>query len=97
MLLEVYLFYDLLRATVDTEVCSTVTYVNCSNQGGVKGNSCILDWSECGVGCVKTLKVWHYNTALQRKVLLLGYSQKSNHHDIIGHFGKFKCIKYPCH
>ena len=39
--------------------------------------------------CKKTqcLTLVNYSTALKRKVLLLGYSEKAVHHDVIGQFG----------
>ena len=39
-------------------------------------------------GDSQSLALVNHNTALQRKVLLLGYSKKSSHHDIIGQFGR---------
>ena len=39
-------------------------------------------------GDSKSLTLVNHDTALQRKVLLLGYSQKSSHYGSIGQFGK---------
>ena len=36
----------------------------------------------------KSLALVNRDTSLQRKVLLLGYSKKASHHDIIGQFGE---------
>ena len=36
----------------------------------------------------KTLTLVNHNTQLHTKVLLLGYTSKRGHHDVIGQFGK---------
>lgn len=36
----------------------------------------------------KTLSLVNHNTRLEDKVLLLGYTSKSGHADVIGQFGK---------
>ena len=36
----------------------------------------------------KTLNLINHNTALKPKVLLMGYTDKCGHHDIIGQFGE---------
>ena len=36
----------------------------------------------------ETLNLINHNTALRTKVLLMGYTSKVDHHDIIGQFGK---------
>ena len=36
----------------------------------------------------KTLNLINHNTALMPKVLLMGYTDKCGHHDIIGQFGE---------
>ena len=35
----------------------------------------------------QSLTLINHSTALHRKVLLLGYSKKASHHDVIGQFG----------
>jgi hypothetical protein len=35
----------------------------------------------------QTLTLINYNTELQTKMLLLGFSEKRSHHDVIGQFG----------
>lgn len=80
--------YDRQKMTISRS--QTTSHRRSRYSAGQRGELGLLEYNEDS----QCLTLVNYNTALHRKVLLLGYSKKSNHHDIIGQFGELQSLLF---